>query len=124
LLFSGQGVSSNQIVFSLLTADVMPMTKLLFIAQDSLEGLIAQGKVQLDGFRLSLTGSMTSYNVDPAAKVLSCEGSSGDPLSINGKIISLKVLNDKGAVIYLNSITIGVHSYLIDQGYICYKTNE
>lgn len=100
------------------------MTKPLFIAQDALETLIAQGKVQLDGFKLSLTGTTTTYHVDPAAKVLACEGDSGDPLSINGKIIPLQVLNEKGAVIYLNSITIGVHSYLIDQGYICYKTKQ
>lgn len=100
------------------------MTKPLFITQDSLEELISQGKVQLDGFKLSLTGSSTRYKVDPAAKVLTCEGGPGDPLSINGKIITLKVLSAKGAVIYLNSITIGLHSYLIDQGYICYKTTE
>lgn len=100
------------------------MTKPLFIAQDSLEALIAQGKVQLDGFELSLTGTTTTYRVEPAAKVIFCEGNSGDPLSINGKIIPLHVLDEKEAVIYLNSITIGIHSYLIDQGYICYKTNE
>ena len=93
----------------------------LFILQDALELLVAQGKVDLDGRALTIRQSDSTYRLVPAVKILCCESSGGDPLKLVGKIIPIRVLNDSGAVTYLNSITMGRHSYLIDHGYICRK---
>lgn len=98
----------------------------LFIYQEKLEELVAGDKIRLDGQSLAVSGTPYSYLLTPAVKITGCESSVDDPLQINNKYIPLQLLENAGADIYLNSITLNSHCYFVDQGFICDKswTNE
>lgn len=97
------------------------MSKLQFVCQEDLEKLVSQGRTKLDGVWVSIEELNVSYHLTPAVKILSCESDPNDPLQLNNKYIPLSTLSKAGADIYINSITLQHHSYLVDQGYICMK---
>lgn len=97
------------------------MSKLQFVCQEDLEQLISQDRIKLDGVWVSIGELNASYHLTPAVKILSCESDPNDPLQLNNKYIPLSTLIKAGADIYINSITVQHHSYLVDQGYICIK---
>ncbi len=100
------------------------MSKTLFISQESMESLVSRGKVDLSGVRLKVNGTTTSYRITPAVKILGCESSPGDPLKISSKFIPLTLLDNAGADVYLTSITLEGHSYLVDHGYLCENVEQ
>lgn len=97
------------------------MSKLQFVCQEDLERLISQGRTKLDGVWVSIEELNASYHLTPAVRIRSCESDPNDPLQLNNKYIPHSTLIKAGADIYLNSITLQHHSYLVDQGYICLK---
>ncbi len=100
------------------------MGKFHFVNQDTLEHLIATNKATLEGSYLSIVESFQSYHLTPAVKIISCESSTSDPLRILHKFIPLTTLENVGAEIYINSIILKSHSYLIDLGFICDANNS
>jgi hypothetical protein len=95
------------------------MSQLYFVEQEKLEKLIIQGKTRLDGFYLTLIDTNIAYHLTPAVRILCCESNPLDPLKLTNRFIPLSTLQTTGADIYLNSIVLQTHSYLVDQGYIC-----
>ena len=94
------------------------MQKKIFITQDMLDRLSSEGKVDIDGNKLTIISAENpSYNITSAVKFLAIESGDKDPHKLLGRIVPAKILKDKGVEVYMDSAIYKDEAYKVEQGF-------
>ncbi len=90
----------------------------LFISNKRLDSWSDEGRVAVDGDRMTLVEDGRSFAIDPAVRFLKVVGGDEDPHELVGKVKRESELDSMGAEHYVTSVIMGETAYDVQQGFL------
>lgn len=90
----------------------------LFISQERLDAWSADGKVILEGERMTVTALGRSFSISPAARFLKVAGDEEDPNDLLNRVKTEEDIVAMGGDLYMNSVIHGDIAYDVQPGFL------
>ena len=90
----------------------------LFISQERLDAWSAEGKVEVQGDRMTLAEDGRSFAIRPAVLFLRVAGDEPDAADLIGRVKDEQALSAMGADQYMSSVIVGETAYDVCCGFL------
>ena len=90
----------------------------LFISQERLDAWSAEGKVEVEGDRMTLAEDGRAFAIRPAVLFLRVAGNDPDAADLVGRVKDDEALAELGADQYMNSVIVGDTAYDVRCGFL------
>lgn len=90
----------------------------IFISQEVLDTLFAEGKAELTGTELTIHTRHQTFALEPAVKFLGVAGQGPDGLALVGKIFAQGELTKMKADLYMDSAIVNEVAYQVAPGFL------